>query len=125
VEKKERKMNSIREYELLVRKTAIYPGANKVFEDRALTYTIIALAGESGELANVWKKYLRDPLHQAIPTVRLIDELGDILWYLVATAKHLGISLEDLMQINTEKLNARAAAGTIAHRTDSDNRESV
>lgn len=110
---------AIRKYEKMVRATAVYPQAQIQFSDPAITYTVVALAGEVGELANVWKKHLRDPA-TPIPMVRMMDELGDVLWYVTAMVFHLGITLDDLMQINAEKLHARAASGTLAHRPPGD-----
>ena len=46
-------------------------------------------------------------------------ELGDILYYLTATAHDLGYSLEDIIEGNVEKLKARKVAGTIKGSGDS------
>ena len=41
----------------------------------------------------------------------LIDELGDVLWYVAETAAGLGIKLEDIAQHNVEKLKKRYPEG--------------
>lgn len=87
----------------------------------ALNYSIIALAGEAGELANKWKKLLRvfEPSNQPVydtltsdDVAKLIDELGDCLWYVAAVATSMGILLESVAAQNIEKLSVRYAPGT-------------
>lgn len=84
------------------------------FKDKAagplggLTYTVLALCGEGGELANKLKKHLRAgtvPDKEGFAV--LMDELGDVLWYTAATAKELGYSLEEVALFNIEKLRLR------------------
>ena len=49
-----------------------------------------------------------------------IKELGDILWYLNDLSKQLGIHLEEVAQLNVEKLLDRRARGVI--KSEGDNR---
>lgn len=80
-----------------------------------LTYPILALAGEAGELANEMKKVLRGDQGPWVdgtalpPDVRtkMLLELGDVVWYAVATAWELGSSLPEVMQMNRDKLMAK------------------
>lgn len=79
-------------------------------------YHALAMCGEAGEIANVFKKHWRKekgpgvPIH---PQVRehLIGELGDIIWYLQALATKAGVTLEMVARANLRKLEARTAAG--------------
>jgi NTP pyrophosphatase (non-canonical NTP hydrolase) len=78
------------------------------FKIGGLTYTVLALCGESGELANKLKKALRKgeiPNNEA-----LMDELGDVLWYVSAVATELGYDLEDVAKFNLDKLQKRLEA---------------
>lgn len=70
-----------------------------------LTYTVLALCGESGELANKLKKHLR--AKTTPDNAVLMDELGDCFWYVAATAKELGYSLQEVAEFNLEKLRKR------------------
>ncbi len=74
-----------------------------------LDYVVIALAGEVGELANKHKKTLRGGSPERLAALRneIIDELGDVLWYVAALADVLGVDLETVNAINTEKLSIR------------------
>jgi|SRR6266403_1201943 len=76
-----------------------------------LTYAVLALCGESGELANKLKKHLR--AGTAVDVEVLADELGDVLWYVSAVAKELGYTLELVANENLQKLAARQAAKRI------------
>lgn len=64
------------------------------------TFLALALAGEAGELANLFKKEWRDGLsleHRA----KMIDELGNVMAYVRMMAKHLGV---DAMAESERKL---------------------
>ena len=100
------------EYQERARGTAFYP--------LHMLYVSIALAGEVGELANQVKKLTRDDLpdhdwrdvlpRQQIPTdryERIVDELGDVLWYVAAMASELGVSLTEVARRNLSKLAER------------------
>jgi NTP pyrophosphatase (non-canonical NTP hydrolase) len=65
--------------------------------------------GEAGECADLLKKhYYQDnrPFRDD-----LIDELGDVLWYVAETAAGIGVKLEDIAQHNVEKLKKRYPEG--------------
>jgi NTP pyrophosphatase (non-canonical NTP hydrolase) len=90
-------------------RTAIYSREYK------LAYPILGLTGEAGEIANKYKKVLRDAGNELSEEKRqdLIDELGDVLWYVAAIATDLKVSLEEVATRNVEKLRARAEKGTL------------
>lgn len=102
-------MQKFNEYQEAAIATAIYGEGN------AINYPILGLTGEAGELANKYKKVLRDDGGILTPekNIELRDELGDVLWYCAALARDLGCSLEDIATLNIAKLKARKAAGTL------------
>jgi len=70
--------------------TAIYP------VDREVDYTIIGLGSEIGELAEVYgeaKKGFYGKLNGS-DTKEALSELGDVLWYVAATADALNVQLD-------------------------------
>lgn len=113
-------------YQKQTAETAIYPGANAIWEypaiglEHALNYTVLGLAGEAGEVANTWKKALRDEDGHLSSErrMKLVGELGDVLWYVARIATHLDIPLEEVMLRNLAKLEARKEAGTIGGSGD-------
>lgn len=70
-----------------------------------LLYTLIGLSTEAGEALDVFKKCLF--YKRPFDTKHLLSELSDVLWYLTMAADIVGYSLEDIMQINVDKLKAR------------------
>ena len=92
------------DYEINARKT---DKGTKVGNDDVIYY-VLGLIGESGEVANKVKKVYRDnngdygKLREDI-----LDELGDVLWYVTILANKLGSSLEEVAKRNNEKLFKR------------------
>lgn len=93
-------------YQNATNSTAIYPQAG-TGQPAALNYVIVALAGEAGELLNKWKKYLRDgtPLDELYPLI--VEEAGDMYWYLARLAMEMGYSSDAIAQTNLQKLEDR------------------
>ncbi|MBQ8622907.1 MAG: nucleoside triphosphate pyrophosphohydrolase family protein [Oscillospiraceae bacterium] len=70
---------------------------------------VMSLCGESGEAIDIVKKYLAQG-HE-LDKAHLIEELGDIAWYLAETAYALDVDLEDVFAGNIEKLKKRYPEG--------------
>jgi NTP pyrophosphatase (non-canonical NTP hydrolase) len=108
------------EYQLEAMKFAKYEHAD---------YPFLALGEEAGEVLGKLAKYVRKnsvPLTGAIMEakygigdkgyelyINLKKELGDLLWQVSACCNELGVSLEDVMKLNLEKLGGREARGTV------------
>lgn len=90
--------------------------------DAMLLDQVFGLVGESGEVAEKFKKIIRDK-HGALSDddkQEIIKELGDILWYINSISHILGFSLEDIAQKNLDKVTDRKVRG--AQRGSGDNR---
>lgn len=48
----------------------------------------------------------------------IAKELGDVLWYVSAIAKYIGVDMEDLAKENIGKLNSRRLRGKISGSGD-------
>lgn len=91
------------DYQLWTERTAIYP------KESSIIYTTIGLANEAGEVLGVVKKMMRDDGNVLTDEKRkkLIDEVGDVAWYMARVCTELGISMEDLFDVNVAKLEDR------------------
>lgn len=83
---------NFKEYQIESRKTAIYPGL-----DKDISYPLMGLCGEGGELCNKFKKVVRD--NKGVLSQDRIDgiigELGDFCWYLFQLYSELKIDFQD------------------------------
>jgi len=90
----------------------------------ALIVCLLGLAGESGEIFEKCKKNLTHTTIDGIPKFsneEIAKEMGDVLWYLAVLANELGYSLEEIAEMNVEKLSARKEKNTLVSGTG-DNR---
>lgn len=83
-------------------------------DEAYISWATDELSAEVGELKGVLAKAVRK--HGTLQTLdydKLTDELGDVLWSFHACLQTIrpDISLEDLMEINMEKLQARIDRG--------------
>ena len=112
-------------YQGIAGKSAIYPGQGTFL---GLMYVNAKLNGEAGEFSENVGKALRDDNvlvddpnddlfgFRNLPEERrqkLILELGDVLWYVAAAARELGVSLEYIARRNLDKLRDRSERGTL------------
>lgn len=70
---------------------------------------VMGLNGEAGECIDIMKKHIFQG-HE-LDREHLIEELGDVAWYLAICCEGLGVSLEEVMEKNIEKLKARYPEG--------------
>ena len=92
----------IKEYEKQALQFAIY--------DQKVIYPALGLNGEAGEVAEKVKKILRDKNGEITETdaLEIAKELGDVLWYICAMARDINFSLQDIAELNIQKLTSRA-----------------
>lgn len=101
---------TLNEYQALAQRTS----STKSRSDKLLN-GLMGLNGEAGECIDVLKKYYFQG-HELDET-KLIDECGDVLWYLAEIATALDTSLEDIARHNNDKLHARYPDGFDAGRS--------
>ena len=92
------------EYQKEALTTAVYPnrGSN-------ITYPVLGLNGEAGEIAEKVKKIIRDKNGIVDGEIRVAikKELGDVLWYVAALCDELGLDMDDVAVTNIQKLKDR------------------
>lgn len=90
------------------------------FLDASLVDKVLGLVGEAGEVADKIKKIVRDK--ESSPTekdlLEIAKELGDTFWYLSLLSDYLGFTLEEISNINLEKLESRQKRDKISGSGD-------
>jgi NTP pyrophosphatase (non-canonical NTP hydrolase) len=82
-------------------------------------YYALGLTGEAGEYADKIKKsYRLEGYRTPLDPKAAALELGDVLWYLTMSAAILGFTLEQIAEMNVEKLIARRNKGTLGGEGD-------
>ena len=108
---------TINEYQQLAQRTASTKGHNSKIENG-----ILGLCGETGEIADAYKKHLYQG-HE-FDRGHMAEELGEVCWYVAELATGLGVTLDEVMGRNIEKLRKRYPDGfdseRSVHREDAD-----
>ena len=112
----------VNEYQEAALTTAVYP------EQFRVIYPALGMNGEAGEVADKVKKVIRDTFVMTddkgaivIPfdkRIELAKEIGDVLWYCATMSHDLGFSLEDVVQMNIDKLKSRQERGKLSGSGD-------
>lgn len=113
-------------YQEDVSPTAKYPKVKIIIDDGEPIdvpwfYPLLGLLGETGELAEKFKKLVRDKngVFDDIEHVGLFQkEVGDVLWYTNRLALALGSTLRDVARQNVDKLLSRLSRGKIGGSGD-------
>lgn len=66
-------------------------------------------AGELGEVVDHLKKFIYHG-HELNPK-DVMEELGDVMWYIAAITSELGFDLSDIAEMNIRKLEKRYPSG--------------
>lgn len=104
----------INEYQKAALTTAVYP------EDKRIIYPALGMCGEAGEVADKVKKVIRDNNQHFTDDKKLeiAKEVGDVLWYCATMAHDIGFTLEEVAQMNIDKLASRKQRGKLSGSGD-------
>lgn len=99
------------DYQRKINKNWRYPTKLTNFLE-AVSFNTIGLTEEAGEVAGEIKRYLQEDGDEFVnpSTERIValqEEMGDLLAYLSALASLLNIDLEDVLEQNIYKVNAK------------------
>ncbi len=103
------------EYQKKSKKTALYPDKGNNY-----IYPVLGLNGEAGEVAEKFKKIIRDKEGKISEKDReeITKELGDVLWYIAQIASELNLSLDEIAKNNIIKLQDRMERGVLGGSGD-------
>jgi len=70
---------------------------------------LMGLTGEAGELTDLFKKWI---FHNApLDEQHAKKEVGDVCWYIAMICHSMGWDIDEIMQMNIDKLKARYPEG--------------
>lgn len=101
---------TLNEYQKAAERTS----GNLSYEDK-IRNGCYGLNGEAGECIDILKKH--EFQGHPFDGNKMLDELGDVLWYVAQTASGLRVSLEDVAQHNVDKLKQRYPDGFDAEKS--------
>ncbi len=96
-------MTEFNDYQEFVKSMKLYPEQYKII------YPVLGMAGETGEVAEKIKKWLRGD--SELDKKEVVKEIGDVLWYCSSLADDLGFTLQEVIDLNVEKLTSRKERG--------------
>lgn len=103
-------MDRFEDYQRAVARTgSAVPEADEGKLMQELSLCGMGLAGEAGEVCDLLKKVVHHG--RGLDRTKLIEELGDVLWYGAHLANVLGVSLGDVAEANIDKLRRRYPNG--------------
>lgn len=113
------------EYQTWAKTTDVFNNTNTLnaaqkVTDPAFIAKILGLTGEAGEVAEKFKKIIRDKNGELSEEDKneIIKELGDVLWYISIIAKYMDVALEDVATTNIEKLTDRKSRNKLSGSGD-------
>ena len=97
---------------------------NEGFPTERLLTAAVGMSAEAGEFTEIVKKivFQGKPVNNE-NVFHLKRELGDIMWYVSQACIGLGIPLEQIIQMNFDKLNARYPEGKFSIERSEDREE--
>ncbi len=84
-------------------------------EPNELFHLVLGLVGEAGEIAEKFKKLVRDKNSNIaeLDTEDMKKEFGDVLWYIAVLADYFDMTLDEIAALNIKKLTDRQSRGTL------------
>lgn len=103
---------TLNDYQQKALETAIYP--------QPIIYPALEICGEAGEIADKVKKVLRDNDSEFTDEKKLeiAMEAGDVLWGIATLANDLGFTLDEIAEMNYQKLHSRQLRGKLGGSGD-------
>lgn len=107
-----------KEYQKLAMRTCSIPYDDK---NGRLHHAVFGLASEAGEVAGIMQKVFQG---HDFDKEHMKKELGDCLWMIAEACEALDFTMDEVMELNIEKLKARYPDGFTAenslHRKEGD-----
>ncbi len=96
---------TIQQYQEEVKRTV----NNSLTKEEKIKNFCFGLGGETGELLDLFKKHFYHG--HTFDEIAIKKEIGDILWYVSNIANEYNFKLDEIMELNIEKLKQRYPNG--------------
>jgi NTP pyrophosphatase (non-canonical NTP hydrolase) len=108
------------DYQKKALSTDVFDASQRDISSQAFFAKLLGLVGETGEVADKFKKIYRDNngIMSAEQLKEMEKELGDVLWYVSTVAAYLGLSLDGIAELNLQKLEDRKNRGKLSGSGD-------
>ena len=83
-------------------------------EQANLLHMAVGVSGEAGELLDAIKKHVIYQKPLDVENVK--EELGDLLFYMSNLMQSVGLSFEEVLQHNVDKLSVRYSSGSYSNK---------
>lgn len=105
---------TLNDYQKAALETAVYPKEYKII------YPALGITEEAGECSGKVKKIIRDNdgVFTGERKMEIAKEIGDVLWYCATLAHDIGYTLEEVGNMNVEKLHSRKERNMIGGSGD-------
>lgn len=95
---------TFKEYQELARRTQ----NDRIMMHQKELHALHGLASEVGEIHAHYQKVYQG---HVLKYDKIIDEIGDVLWFMAELADSMGVSMEEIAQHNIDKLRKRYPDG--------------
>lgn len=93
------------ELEESIRRQMVRSDLNRLTGTSSLSHAVCGLTEEAGEVAGLLKREVYRM--NAVADARWVEELGDVLWYLIACVLERGLTLDEVFMHNQLKCTER------------------
>lgn len=97
------------EYQLLAMRTASHK-----YNKSKLNHALHGMVGEIGEIHSIYQKVYQG--HE-VDEMKLKLEIGDLLWFIAEYIDAMGWNMDEIMEMNIEKLRKRFPNGFEVERS--------
>lgn len=111
---------TLEEYQKLAITTDVFGDKPVPIDSHAFLSKLLGLVGETGEMAEKFKKIFRDKggVLNGEDKAEIVKELGDVLWYLSALCCYMDLNLEEVANMNLDKVLNRKSRGVTRGKGD-------
>lgn len=102
-------------------KAALRTAPKGVSDEEHALHAVLGLTSEAGEIATTVKRWYA--YNKPLDKQNIVEELGDILWFVSLMSHAIGVPMEKLAELNIRKLELRFPSKTFNEADATINRD--